>query len=62
MTTIINQSQAIELSDESLEDIAGGRNETVNQVANFVPYVGPINSISGLLGGPTIGDLFWSTA
>jgi len=63
MTTITTQSQVIQLSNEQLNDerlnhVAAGRNQTVNQVANLVPYVGPLNSVSGLLGGPTIGDLF----
>ena len=52
------QAQMIELTDDQLELVEGGRSETANRIANFVPYVGPVNRLSELLGGPTIGDLF----
>ena len=52
------QAQMIELTDDQLELVEGGRSETANHVVDFVPFVGPVNRLSGVLGGPTFGDLF----
>ena len=52
------QAQMIELTDDQLELVEGGRSETANHVVDFVPFVGPVNRLSQLWGGPTIGDLF----
>ena len=58
MTEFNTQAQIIELTDEQLELVEGGRSELANTFFNLVPYVGPINRISGAFGGPTFGDLF----
>ncbi|EAU74609.1 hypothetical protein [Synechococcus sp. RS9916] len=58
MTELNTQAQIIELSDDQLELVEGGRSDVVNTLVSFVPYVGPANTISDKLGGPTIGDLF----
>ena len=58
MSELNTQAQIIELNDEQLELIEGGRSQTANAVAAFIPFVGPVNQISQSMGGPTIGDLF----
>ena len=58
MSELNTQAQSIELTDDQLELIAGGRSQTANTVVDFIPFVGPVNLLSGVLGGPTFGDLF----
>ena len=58
MSELNTQAQIVELTDDQLELVEGGRSQTANTVVDFVPYVGPVNRLSELLGGPTIGDLF----
>ena len=58
MSELHTQAQIIELNDDQLELVEGGRSQTANTVVDFVPYLGPVNRLSELLGGPTIGDLF----
>ena len=58
MADLNTQAPIIELTDEQLELVEGGRSELANTIFNFVPYAGPINRISGAFGGPTFGDLF----
>ena len=52
------QAQMIELTDDQLELVEGGRSQTANHVVDFIPFVGPVNRISQSMGGPTFGDLF----
>ena len=58
MSELNTQAQIIELTDDQLERIEGGRSQTANTVAAFIPFVGPVNQLSQSMGGPTIGDLF----
>ena len=58
MTELNTQAQIIELTDDQLELVEGGRSQTANTVVDFVPFVGPVNRHSQSMGGPTIGDLF----
>jgi hypothetical protein len=58
MTELNTQAQIIELTDDELELAQGGRSEVANAIFNFVPGLGTINKISGVVGGPTFGDLF----
>ena len=57
MTTQTFAAQAI--NEDDLEAVQGGGfwKDVVNGVVGFIPGVGPINRISGVFGGPTIGDL-----
>ena len=57
MTTQTFAAQAI--NEDDLEAVQGGGfwKDVVNGVVGLVPGVGPINRISGVFGGPTIGDL-----
>ena len=52
------QAQMIELTDDQLELVEGGRSQTANNMFNAVPVVGNANWLSEVLGGPTFGDLF----
>ena len=52
------QDKMIELTDDQLELVEGGRSQTANTVVDFIPFVGNFNRLSEALGGPTIGDLF----
>ena len=52
------QAQMIELTDDQLELVEGGRSELANTIVSFIPYVGAINTLSGAAGVPTFGDLF----
>ena len=58
MTELNTHDQIIELTDDQLELVEGGRSETANTVVDFIPFVGPINRLSGVFSGPTFGDLF----
>jgi hypothetical protein len=58
MTELNTQAQIIELTDDDLELAQGGRSELANTIFNLIPYAGTINKISGVVGGPTFGDLF----
>ena len=58
MTELNTQAQFIELSDDQLELVEGGRSQTANHVVDFIPFVGPVNRLSQSMGGPTFGDLF----
>jgi len=58
MSELNTQAQSIELTDDQLELIAGGRSQTANHVVDFIPFVGPVNRLSQAMGGPTFGDLF----
>ena len=52
------QDQVLELTDDQLERVEGGRSQTANAIVAFIPFVGPINQLSQSMNGPTIGDLF----
>ena len=52
------QAQMIELTDDQLELVEGGRSQTANSIFNVVPVVGQANWLSEVFGGPTFGDLF----
>ena len=56
MTTQTFDVQTI--NEDDLEAVQGGGfwKDVVNGVVGFTP-LGPINRISGIVGGPTIGDL-----
>ena len=59
MTELNTQAQFIELTDDQLELVDGGRSQTANNMFNSaVPVFGNANWLSELLGGPTFGDLF----
>ena len=58
MSELNTQAQMIELTDDQLELVEGGRSQAANTVVDFIPFVGPVNRLSGVLGGPTFGDLF----
>ena len=58
MSELNTQAQIIELTDEQLELVEGGRSQTANHIFNVVPVVGAANWLSEVLGGPTLGDLF----
>ena len=58
MTELNTQAQFIELTDDQLELVEGGRSHTANNIFNVVPVVGQANSLSEVFGGPTFGDLF----
>ena len=57
MTTQTFDAQTI--NEDDLEAVHGGGfwKDVVNGVVGFIPGVGPMNRISGIVGGPTIGDL-----
>ena len=57
MTTQFTNLQAI--NDQELQAAAGGGlfADITNTVVGFVPYLGTANTISGVAGGPTAGDL-----
>ena len=57
MTTQFTNLQAI--NDQELQAAAGGDflGDITNTVVGFVPYLGTANTISGVAGGPTAGDL-----
>ena len=52
------QAQIIELTEDQLEAVEGGRSQLANTLFNFIPYAGQVNKLSEALGGPTFGDLF----
>ena len=58
MSELNTQAQFIELTDDQLELVEGGRSQTANTVVDFIPFVGPVSRLSGVLGGPIFGDLF----
>ena len=57
MTTQFTNLQAI--NDQELQAAAGGGlfADITNTVVGLVPYLGTANTISGVAGGPTAGDL-----
>ena len=57
MTTQTFDVQTI--NEDDLEAVQGGGfwKDAVNFGVGLIPGVGPINRISGVFGGPTIGDL-----
>ena len=57
MTTQFTNLQTI--NDQELQAAAGGGlfADITNTVVGFVPGIGPANTISGVAGGPTAGDL-----
>ena len=58
MSELNAQAQIIELTDDQLELVEGGRSQLANTLFNFIPYAGQVNKLSEALGGPTFGDLF----
>ena len=57
MSELNTQTQIIELNDDQLELVEGGRSQTANTVVDFISFVIPVNRLSGVRGGPTFGDL-----
>ena len=57
MTELNTQAQSIELTDDQLELIAGGRSQIANVIFNCIPGIGLVNLTSEMTGGPTFGDL-----
>ena len=57
MTTQTFAAQAI--NEDDLEAVQGGGfwKDVVNGAVGLIPGVGPINTISNALGGPSAGDL-----
>ena len=58
MSELHTQAHIIELNDDQLERIEGGRSQTANNIFNAVPVIGLANWVSEVSGGPTFGDLF----
>ena len=57
MTNQLTNLQAI--NDQELQAAAGGGlfADIANTVVGFIPGIGTANTISGVAGGPTAGDL-----
>jgi len=57
MTTQFIELETI--NDQELQAATGGGlfADITNTVVGFVPYLGTANTISGVTGGPTAGDL-----